>query len=147
MKTFTIIFFLFLNTTYASNTDEKIISLVQDLYACGAIDNLLENNFNNDCETITEYLVCVDKGMPSSGFTWFEKNGFHIGREAFTSIEEMIKTFLHELFRLNHGESGYLDVDTAATRTLSAFEFAEEEVDTVLSADYCGTDEFSMLFK
>jgi hypothetical protein len=37
---------------------------------------------------------------PFSGMTWFEKNGFNIGSEAFASEEELIKTILHEMHRL-----------------------------------------------
>ena len=64
---------------------------------------------------------------PFSGMTWFEKNGFNIGRDAFASEEELIKTVLHEMHRLN--TSTLRGAGTAAEvskETKAAFDYAEK---------------------
>jgi hypothetical protein len=64
---------------------------------------------------------------PFSGMTWFEKNGFNIGREAFNSDEELVKTVLHEMYRLE--TSTLRGIGTAAevsNETQAAFTFAEK---------------------
>ncbi len=64
---------------------------------------------------------------PFSGMTWFEKNGFNIGREAFVSEEELIKTVLHEMHRLK--TSTLRGTGTAAQvtqETKAAFDYANK---------------------
>jgi hypothetical protein len=70
--------------------------------------------------------------LPWSGLTNWEKNGFTIGRQAFTSEEELTKTILHELYRLstsvvrNTGGGGGNNAETKL-----AFEFAERALKAV----------------
>jgi hypothetical protein len=45
-------------------------------------------------------LIQYEPGAPCSGMTLFGENGFLIGREAFRSEAEVVKTVLHELHRL-----------------------------------------------
>ncbi|MFZ6732644.1 hypothetical protein ACO0LG_12035 [Undibacterium sp. Ji42W] len=72
-------------------------------------------------------LVLVQPGWTySSGMTLREEGGFLIGKFAGSSQEELIKTFLHEIYRLEFEaaiEAGAAGVSTAATE--AAFGFAE----------------------
>jgi hypothetical protein len=45
-------------------------------------------------------LIQYEPGAPCSGMTLFGENGFLIGREAFKTEAEVVKTVLHELHRL-----------------------------------------------
>ena len=64
---------------------------------------------------------------PFSGMTWFEKNGFNVGREAFSSDEELIKTVLHEMHRLETSTlRGSGTAAEVAKETKAAFNFAEK---------------------
>jgi hypothetical protein len=64
--------------------------------------------------------------MPSSGMTNFEFNGFHIGREAFKSEAEFVKTLLHEIYRLTTSAiRGSGDSAGVASETQAAFQFAD----------------------
>ncbi|WP_406844036.1 fibronectin type III domain-containing protein [Flavobacterium soyae] len=63
---------------------------------------------------------------PFSGMTWFEKNGFNVGREAFESEKELIKTVLHEMHRLRTSTLRGSGSATEVTKeTKAAFDFAE----------------------
>jgi len=44
--------------------------------------------------------IVVEPGLPYSGMTLQEENGFVVGRAAFASDEELTKTLLHETHRL-----------------------------------------------
>jgi hypothetical protein len=58
--------------------------------------------------------------------TMFGEEGFLIGPEAFTSLSELSKTVLHELYRLRTTASANgLSADLAAKETKAAFDFAE----------------------
>jgi hypothetical protein len=62
---------------------------------------------------------------PFSGMTWFEKNGFNLGREAFVSEEELIKTVLHEMHRLKTSTlRGTGSAAQVSQETKAAFDFA-----------------------
>lgn len=64
---------------------------------------------------------------PFSGMTWFEKNGFNIGREAFKDEEELIKTVLHEMHRLRTSTlRGSGSASEVTKETKAAFDFAEK---------------------
>jgi hypothetical protein len=64
---------------------------------------------------------------PFSGMTWFEKNGFNIGREAFKSEEELVKTVLHETHRLRTSTLRGTGTATEVSKeTKAAFDFAEK---------------------
>lgn len=75
---------------------------------------------------INERTISYDDA-PFSGMTWFEKNGFNVGREAFKSHEELIKTVLHELHRLTTSKlRGSGNAKDVAKETKAAFDFAEK---------------------
>jgi hypothetical protein len=67
---------------------------------------------------------------PFSGLTNFEKNGFHIGKEAFKDEDEIIKTVLHEMHRLKtsklRGSGSAIEV---AEETKAAFNYAEKGIE------------------
>ena len=44
--------------------------------------------------------ISFDPEIPYSGMTYFEKNSFAVGAKAFKNREELIKTLLHEIYRL-----------------------------------------------
>ncbi len=63
-----------------------------------------------------------------SGMTLFDEGGFVIGREAFSSQDELSKTVLQELYRLNTcgiGATGQAAQSAVTSETKNAFEFAE----------------------
>lgn len=71
--------------------------------------------------------IQYEPGLPASGMTMFGENGFLIGREAFKSETELIKTILHELHRLTTSEVKASGASAAAVaaETDAAFKFAE----------------------
>jgi len=67
-------------------------------------------------------------GLPFSGMTWQEKNGFIISDEAFKSEEELAKTLAHELHRLKTSNAlaqGAINGEAATKETEAAHLFAE----------------------
>ena len=62
-------------------------------------------------------------------------NGFLLGKEAFTSEAELVKTLLHETYRLNTSLSQTAGVSaaTAAMETQAAFTFAEKAYQAVIA--------------
>lgn len=88
----------------------------------------ITNGFNNKTPVQIEIngrTISYDDA-PFSGMTWFEKNGFNIGREAFISEEELIKTVLHEMHRLKTSVlRGSGSASEVTRETQAAFDFAE----------------------
>jgi LysM repeat protein len=81
-------------------------------------------------------LIQYEPAMNASGMTMFGENGFLIGRQAFTSEAEFVKTLLHETHRLvtsaigrGAGASGA----AVAAETEAAFTFAERAYRAVLA--------------
>jgi hypothetical protein len=73
--------------------------------------------------------IFVEPKAPFAGLTWMEENAFHLGAEAFESNEELLKTLLHELYRLDHSiayQPQGINQSVATRETISAFEFAEQ---------------------
>ncbi len=71
-------------------------------------------------------LIQYEPDLPASGMTMFGEDGFLIGNEAFISNEELGKTILHELHRLNTSQStSGVTGDLANNETQNAFNFAE----------------------
>ncbi|MDF0716489.1 hypothetical protein PY092_10040 [Muricauda sp. 334s03] len=66
---------------------------------------------------------------PFSGMTWFEKNGFNIGEEAFASEDELIKTILHEMHRLKTSKlRGSGTAAEVSEETKAAYDFANKTI-------------------
>jgi RHS repeat-associated protein len=57
---------------------------------------------------------------------FFEGSGFQLGPEAFSSTEELKKTFIQELYRLNTQGTGMIDVDLVRPYTDAASAAAEK---------------------
>ncbi len=72
--------------------------------------------------------------MAASGFTWFEQNGFILGREAFSSKSELGQTIIHELHRLSTTGSKSLGLSgsMATSETASAANFAKEALEHLI---------------
>jgi hypothetical protein len=89
--------------------------------------------------TIAGRYIQYEPGMPASGFTNFEANGFALGREAFTSEAEFVKTLLHEIFRLETSNIGKGVVEGAsmqarvAQETQAAANFADRAFTAAMS--------------
>jgi LysM repeat protein len=79
--------------------------------------------------------IQYEPGLNASGMTMFGENGFLLGKQAFTSEAELIKTLLHETYRLNTSISQTAGVSaaTAAMETQAAFNFAEKAYQAVLA--------------
>lgn len=81
-------------------------------------------------------LIQYEPALPASGMTLFGENGFVLGKEAFRSQEELTKTLLHEVYRLQTsavrttGASGEL----VAKETQAAFQFAEKTYPVIKAA-------------
>jgi hypothetical protein len=80
-------------------------------------------------------LIQYEPGLNASGMTMFGENGFLIGRQAFTSEAEFVKTLLHETYRLTTSAIGRGAGATAATvqaETDAAFTFADRAYQAVI---------------
>lgn len=78
---------------------------------------------------IGDRVIQYEPGLPASGMTMFGENGFLIGKEAFASSDELGKTVLHELHRLNTSASATGVSGALATKeTQAAFEFAQRAI-------------------
>jgi murein DD-endopeptidase MepM/ murein hydrolase activator NlpD len=81
-------------------------------------------------------LIQYEPSLNASGMTMFGENGFLIGRQAFASEAEFIKTLLHETYRLttsNIGRTGAASGAEVLGETDAAFRFAERAYDAVLA--------------
>jgi hypothetical protein len=79
-------------------------------------------------------LIQYEPGLPASGMTLFGENGFLLGREAFKSEPEVVKTLLHELHRLTTSvvrAEGATQV-TVQSETQAAKAFADRAFHAVL---------------
>ena len=92
------------------------------------IINAFKNNKSIEIEINGRTITYDD--APFSGLTNFEKNGFHIGKEAFKDEDEIVKTVLHEMHRLKtsklRGSGNAIEV---AQETKAAFDYAEKGIE------------------
>ncbi len=79
-------------------------------------------------------LIQYEPGAPCSGMTIFGENGFLLGREAFKSESEVVKTVLHELHRLTTSvvRSQGATMATVHSETQAAKVFADRAFKAVL---------------
>lgn len=79
-------------------------------------------------------LIQYEPGAPCSGMTLFGENGFLLGREAFKSESEVVKTLLHELHRLATSvvRSEGAAMATVHSETQAAKAFADRAFKAVL---------------
>lgn len=110
--------------------DQKILSEVKNILHSQQFQSLC-NAFKQGIahtEIIKGRTIQVEPDLPFSGMVLFEENGFVLGKEAFASKEELIKTLLHEIYRL---ETSIVGKNRKATQleitaeTKAAFEFSE----------------------
>ena len=94
-------------------------------------ERLIRNAFESGIGTelqIGGRSIIVEPQAPISGMTLFFDNSFVIGKEAFSSRPELIKTILHELYRLNtstlRGATGIQEL--VSKETAAAASFAEK---------------------
>jgi RHS repeat-associated protein len=79
--------------------------------------------------------VLFEPGFPYSGMTLFEEGGFVLGPAAFQSEEELARTLLHELYRLNtSAAAGGVSGGLARAETDAAFDFAKANYQRVVGA-------------
>jgi LysM repeat protein len=81
-------------------------------------------------------VIQYEPALNASGMTMFGENGFLIGRQAFTSEAELIKTLLHETYRLTTSAIGRGAAASAAAiklETEAAFTFAERAYQAVVA--------------
>jgi len=78
--------------------------------------------------------IQYEPGAPCSGMTLFGENGFLLGREAFKSEGEVVKTLLHELHRLTTSvvRSEGATMATVHSETQAAKSFADRAFKAVL---------------
>lgn len=69
--------------------------------------------------------IIVQPDAPISGMTLFGEKAFVIGKDAFTSKAEFVKTVLHETYRLNMQQGGAASGASATATTRAAADFAE----------------------
>ena len=111
-----------------NNQEQSIAKEAFQILNSPQFQNIVEGHKKNETALIeiNDRTISYDDA-PFSGMTWFEKNGFNIGKEAFKSEEELIKTVLHELHRLTtsklRGSGNAADV---SKETQAAFNFAEK---------------------
>jgi hypothetical protein len=69
--------------------------------------------------------VLVEPGHPYSGLSLFGENGYVLGREAFSSSDELIKTLLHETYRLETSAVRSRGSVVAGPETQATYDFVE----------------------
>lgn len=82
-------------------------------------------------ETISGRTIQVEPNLPFSGMTLFKENGFVLGKEAFASKQELIKTLLQEIYRLETStikKTGNASQEIVTAETKAASEFAEKSI-------------------
>jgi hypothetical protein len=82
------------------------IAKIRQAYAAG-----VDVTIKLGCRTIQ-----YEPALKASGMTMFGENGFLIGREAFVSEPEFVKTLLHETYRLMTSVSRTEGVSAATAR-------------------------------
>jgi len=81
-------------------------------------------------------LIQYEPGLNASGMTMFGENGFLIGRQAFKSEAEFVKTLLHESYRLATsliGRGAGANAANVAAETEAAFSFADRAYQAVIA--------------
>lgn len=81
--------------------------------------------------------ISYEPELPASGFTNFEEHGFHLGSEAFESEEELSKTVLHEMERLEFSDIGNEGANSELVRneTSRASDFADRAYQAMSQGD------------
>ena len=72
--------------------------------------------------------IIYEPSLPASGFTLSGEDSFVLGALAFVSEAELVKTLLHELYRLTTSailKGDMVTGDEVSAETNAAFEFAE----------------------
>jgi hypothetical protein len=98
-----------------SEQEITIITEVQEiLLSRGIIDLRAAYILGESVEvSITGRIIIYEPELPASGFTLSGEASFVLGPQAFSSEVELIKTLLHELYRLT--TSVILETDTATS--------------------------------
>lgn len=112
-------------------TEQKIIHEVKHILSTNPFQALCTafKQGISHTEAINGRVIQVDPELPFSGMTLFKENGFVLGKEAFKGKEELIKTLLHEIYRLEKsaiGKAGRASQEEITEETKAAFEFAEK---------------------
>jgi RHS repeat-associated protein len=114
-----------------SMKERAIIAEVKAIHASGALSKIkaaLASSEEMEIVVGNGRVVLVQPNwLYSSGMTLREEGGFLVGKIAGSSDAELIKTFLHEIYRLEFEggiQAGAVGVSTAATD--AAFGFAEK---------------------
>lgn len=87
-------------------------------------------------EIINDRIIQVEPQAPFSGMTLFAENGFVLGKEAFISKEELIKTLLHEIYRLETSairKTGNATQEIVTGETKAASEFVDKAIASFFS--------------
>lgn len=115
---------------FFTQTEISVIQEVKKIIESGIlkdIETAFENNISKEF-IVGNRIIVVEPKLPFSGFTLMGENSFILGKDAFESQAEMIKTLLHEIFRLEHSilkENVGITQQQAASETNEAFDFAE----------------------
>ena len=112
-------------------TQQNIIHEVKNILQTHQFQTLCNVFFKGitHTEIINGRTIQVEPELPFSGMTLFKENGFVLGKEAFASKDELIKTLLHEIYRLETSVIGKTENATQeiiTQETKAAREFAEK---------------------
>lgn len=116
---------------FVPETEQKIIYEVRNILQSHQFQTLY-NAFKQGVvhtEIINSRTIQVEPDLPFSGMALFKENGFVLGKEAFASKNELIKTLLHEIYRLETstiGKNKKATQQEITAETKAAFEFAEK---------------------
>jgi hypothetical protein len=116
-------------------TEEAIVAEVRAILASGALAQIRAARAagHGAAVQVGRRRIQYEPALPASGMTMFGQDGFVIGREAFASEAELVKTLLHELYRLATSSAGRGVIPQQATsmqkvvagETKAAADFAE----------------------
>jgi hypothetical protein len=111
---------------------QKIINEVTEIIKSESFQNLCKAFKEGKATSIKINTITIvsEPEAPISGMTLFNENGFVLGKEAFTSDTELIKTLLHEIYRLKKSSSRKTGLSKALStkETKDAYEFAERAI-------------------
>ncbi len=93
----------------------------------------MKNGINSEI-TVNGVKVVFQADGPFSGFTLFGENGFAVGQEALQSSDEMVKTVLHETYRISTSaakSSGNINQTMVTQETNDVMEFVERAFNAI----------------
>lgn len=118
-----------LKSTKFDTTEKSVIAKADDILNDPEFDKLRRAFADGEVAevNIKGTTIVFEPDYPGSGMTLFNEGGFVMGRHAFSSEGETVRTVLHESHRLaTSQQAGGVTQKTATSETRAAERFADE---------------------